>query len=242
MAEPSEAADMGVRIDTVRVGVNNIFLLRERGAILIDTGPRPLGRTVLRKLRRVVDDLHDIRLLIATHGHFDHIGAAPQLRAATGAPLTVHDADAEWVRSATFYWPDGVTPWGRFSRRVLGPVMVPLFHLAPVEVDMILTDEGLDLDPFGVPGKVVHTPGHSPGSVSVVLPSGDAFVGDLAMNGPPMCLRPSFGIYADDPDQVPASWRRLLDLGMRTAYPAHGRPFPAARLAPERKRARHESS
>jgi hydroxyacylglutathione hydrolase len=99
-----------------------------------------------------------------------------------------------------------------------------------IEADLLLGDEGLDLEPYGVSGRIVHTPGHSPGSVSVLLPSGEAFVGDLAMNGPPMCLRPSFGIFADRPEQVPASWRRLVAMGARVAYPGHGNPFPVSAL------------
>ena len=185
---------------------------------------------MLRKLRRLLDEPREIQLLIATHGHFDHIGAAGVLRKATGAPLAVHRGDADSVRSGTFHWPDGVTPWGKLSRRFLAPAFIPFFRFAPVEVDMILTDDGLDLEPFGIAGKVVPTPGHSPGSVSIVLSSGEALVGDVAMNGPPMCLKPSFGVFADTPEQVPASWRRLLDLGVRMVYPAHGRPFPASLL------------
>jgi glyoxylase-like metal-dependent hydrolase (beta-lactamase superfamily II) len=71
------------------------------------------------------------------------------------------------------------------------------------------------------------TPGHSPGSVSVLLESGEAFVGDLAMNRFPLRLTPGFPIFADDPEQVVQSWRRLLQRDIRTIFPAHGKPFPA---------------
>jgi len=108
--------------------------------------------------------------------------------------------------------------------------MIPFIRVPSTVPDLLIGDEGLDLGPYGIEGRVVHTPGHSPGSLSVVLPSGEAFVGDLAMNGPPMCLQPSFGVFAHQPELVPASWRRLLELGVRTVYPAHGRPFPASAL------------
>ncbi len=169
-------------------------------------------------------------LIVVTHGHFDHYGASIPLREATRAPVAVHQADAEWLKGGKTVWPRGVTAWGKTIRYTLGALAVPLIRMRPVMPDLLIGDEGLDLREYGVQGSIVHTPGHSPGSVSVVLPSGEAFVGDLAMNGPPLCLRPSFGIFAHQPELVRASWRRLLDLGVRTVYPAHGRPFPASAL------------
>jgi glyoxylase-like metal-dependent hydrolase (beta-lactamase superfamily II) len=168
-------------------------------------------------------------LMVVTHAHFDHVGACLPLRQATGAPIAVHRLDADWLRTGTAAWPKGVTAWGKTFRTMAGP-LTPLIRVPTFVPDILVADEGLDLAPYGVDGRVVHTPGHSPGSLSVVLPSGEAFVGDLAMNGAPMCLRPRFGIFAHDPELVPASWRRLVGMGVRTVYPAHGRPFPASAL------------
>jgi glyoxylase-like metal-dependent hydrolase (beta-lactamase superfamily II) len=97
-----------------------------------------------------------------------------------------------------------------------------------VKVDIALTDDGLSLPDFGIPGRVVHTPGHSSGSMTVLLDTGEAFVGDLAMNRFPLCLSPSLPIFADNPDAVVNSWRFLIELGAKTVYPAHGKPFPIA--------------
>jgi len=218
------------RIDRIHAGVTNTWVVRCRGGILIDPGGVREARAVLGRLRRLLDEGPPIRLMIATHGHFDHVGAAGALRAALGVPLAVHHGDVDWVRTGAWTWPRALTPWGRVMRAVLQPVLARVARFAPLEPDMVIGDEGLDLEPYGVNGKVVHTPGHSPGSVSVLLAGGQAFVGDLAMNGPPMCLRPSFGVFAHDPERVPASWQRLLRLGARFIYPAHGRPFPADRL------------
>jgi hydroxyacylglutathione hydrolase len=219
-----------MQIDTVRVGVTNTYLLRDRGAVLIDPGGARLAGDVLRKLADRIDEALRVDLIIATHGHFDHVGGAGAIREATGARLAIHQGDADWLRTGATVWPPGVTRWGRLTRPMFGPLVLPFFRVPVTEPDLVLDDDGLDLEAYGVTGRVVPTPGHSPGSVSVLLPSGDAFVGDLAMNGPPFCLKPSFGIYADEPDVVPASWQRLLQLGARTVYPAHGRPFSATAL------------
>ena len=64
------------------------------------------------------------------------------------------------------------------------------------------------------------------GSVSVLLETGDAFVGDLAMNMFPLRLSPGLPIVAEDMQQVRESWKRLMEAGAKTIYPAHGKSFP----------------
>ncbi|MDI7275327.1 MAG: hypothetical protein QME94_05075, partial [Anaerolineae bacterium] len=122
--------------------------------------------------------------------------------------------------------------WGR----LLAPAVTLAFSaltFRALHADITIGDEGLPLDPYGVPGDILHTPGHTAGSVSVVLRDGSAIVGDLAMSGFPALRRHAgLPIVADDLDAVAASWRRLLAQGVVTAYPGHGRPFPAEGMRP----------
>ena len=104
---------------------------------------------------------------------------------------------------------------------------MPLVHFPSTDVEIILEAEGFSLAEFGIPGKVIHTPGHSSGSISVLLETGDAFVGDLAMNGFPLRIGPGLPIFADDLQKVKESWKMLLDRGAKMIYPAHGNPFSA---------------
>ena len=63
------------------------------------------------------------------------------------------------------------------------------------------------------------------------IESGDAFVGDLAMNRPPLRFSPGLPIFADQPSDVIKSWKTLLALGAKMVYPAHGKPFPSSIIA-----------
>jgi glyoxylase-like metal-dependent hydrolase (beta-lactamase superfamily II) len=99
-------------------------------------------------------------------------------------------------------------------------------QIPAADVDIVLGDEEFSLAEYGVPGKVLHTPGHTMGSVSVLLETGDAVVGDLALNGPPLRIGPGLPNVAEDMQRVKRSWELLLEQGAETVYPGHGKPFP----------------
>jgi glyoxylase-like metal-dependent hydrolase (beta-lactamase superfamily II) len=100
--------------------------------------------------------------------------------------------------------------------------------MKPVPVDHSLDERPFTLEAYQISGKVWHTPGHTPGSLSLVLESGEAFVGDLAMSGFPRLSGPGPFVLGDDPEVMKESWQLLLDEGARQIYPSHGEPFDAA--------------
>ena len=103
----------------------------------------------------------------------------------------------------------------------------PLFRFPGGKVDVVLGNGGLSLEEYGIPGRVIHTPGHTPGSVSVLLDTGDAFVGCMAHNNFPFRLIPGLPIFAEDLPKLRDSWRSLLGQGVETVYPGHGVSFSA---------------
>jgi len=100
----------------------------------------------------------------------------------------------------------------------------------PNKVDIILSDEDYPLKEFGIQGKILFTPGHSRGSISVVLDTGEAFVGDSAMSGFPLTIGPNLPVFAEDLSLLKESWTKLIDNGAKTIYPGHGKPFPIEKL------------
>ncbi len=210
----------------IPLGFDTCYVLRDAGTVAIDAGMPRRGRAFVRGLAAAGVDPSEVALILLTHAHWDHMGSAAELKEITGAPLAVHEAEAGWVESGDPPLPPGVTPWGRTFMAVHRLVM-PLIRVPPARVDRRLGDAGGSLRDLGIPADIVHTPGHSPGSVSVVLDDGRALVGDLAMNRLPLTARPSLPIFADEPDRILDSWERVLSRDPTTIHPAHGGPFPA---------------
>jgi glyoxylase-like metal-dependent hydrolase (beta-lactamase superfamily II) len=217
---------MAVTIFPIPLGFDCCYLVKERGVILIDAGLQGQAGRLKRALDRLRIRPGEIQLMVITHGHFDHIGSAKAIKDLTGAKLAMHQPDADWLEHSVHPRIPGVTSWGRFLAKPLNWPL-PITHAEPAKVDIFLGDEDWPLDEYGICGRVLFTPGHTLGSVSVLLETGEAFVGDLAMNRIPLRLAPGFPVLAEDMDRVRRSWAKLLDAGVRMVYPAHGKPFPS---------------
>ncbi|MBT8401019.1 MAG: MBL fold metallo-hydrolase [Rhodothermia bacterium] len=200
--------------------------MRHSGVVVVDAGQPNRIQSFCRSLDRLGIRATDVNLILLTHAHWDHMGSAAAIKEYTGAPLAVHESEVDWVVDGSPPLPPGITTWGRLFMGV-HRLFTPLIDVTATEVEISLSGLTWSLEEFGVPGKVIHTPGHSRGSVSVVLDTGQAFVGDLAMNRFPLTLRPSLSILGDDRGRIVASWREVLRHGVKTIYPAHGKPFPA---------------
>jgi glyoxylase-like metal-dependent hydrolase (beta-lactamase superfamily II) len=209
----------------VQLGMTRCYLVCNDGVILIDGGMPGKVEHFKEKLRWLPVRPEEIKLILLTHGHFDHIGSVRGIQELTGAKVALHRCEKDWLEKPMKPIPPGVTPYGRLLGWLLSRAG-RLTDFPPAQVDLPLDDEGLSLGEFGIPGKVVYTPGHTSGSVTVLLESGEAFVGDLAMNAFPLRLTPGLPVIAEDFPKVKESWQKLLEMGVKTIFPAHGKPFP----------------
>ena len=216
---------MIVDIITIPLGFVQCYVLKGEGIVAVDSGAPGKGSLFARTLEAKGIRLQDLNLVILTHGHWDHIGSAAELTSLTGAPLALHKAEASWLENSIKPLSPGINTWGRILNMLQTPYL-SFIKIPPSKVEIEIEDDGMPLEDYGLPGRVVHTPGHSSGSVSVVLDSGEAFVGDLAINKFPICVTPSLPIFADDQSALIDSWHKLIRLGVSKVYPAHGKPFP----------------
>jgi glyoxylase-like metal-dependent hydrolase (beta-lactamase superfamily II) len=217
---------MNIDIFPIPMMFDTIYTVRSEGVILIDGGdPNKIGN-LKRGLERASIKPEEIKLILLTHGHWDHIGSAKDIQILSAAKILLHQKDMHFLNEIHPSQPPGFTLWGKVIIEGLTRYTSNM-HIPTFEVDIVAGDDEISLTDYGIPGKVVYTPGHSWGSVSVLLDAGQVFVGDLAMNMFPMRLSPGLPIFGDNIQTIKESWQKLLDMGAKTVYPAHGKPFPA---------------
>jgi hydroxyacylglutathione hydrolase len=229
MTGPSEV----IRIPILPLGLVNAHLVvGAAGAVLVDAGLPDTEGAVEKALQSRGMSWHDIRLIVVTHAHIDHAGNAARLRELTGAPVCAHEGDAQHYRQRehmTF------CATGTFGRLFFRTGLIQRAY-TPFEPDLLLKGcEALDLAPYGIAGRVLPTPGHTCGSLSVVLHDGQALVGDLVssgvlLGGIALTGRSKSPPFEDDPHQVADELERLASGGSTTFYMGHGGPLPKAEV------------
>jgi ribonuclease/clavin/mitogillin len=200
MAEP-------VSLTIVNVGyrsTNYWVVSAGTSRLLVDLGwPGTMGQ-MSANLRRMGVPINEIRYGLATHYHIDHAGLAQELKQA-GVPLLVLDAQV----SAIPIMKTWTKPRDKYMEITLHDNIIISF-----------AESRSVLEQIGIPGEIVHTPGHSDDSVSLLLDDGSVFTGDLT--------HPAL-VGEKDAAVVSASWRQLRERGATRVYPAHGpvRPLEA---------------
>lgn len=174
----------------------------------------------------------EIGLLVLTHAHFDHIGAAGRLKKLTSVPILIHKIDAPILAEGRFVVSDGF----RAGAKVKAFVGRHLLNKAYVSFDPVVPDilvEGeMRLDEYGFPVSVVPTPGHTDSSIAVLTDDGGLFAGDtVVVNRRCDGMWRYMSHYGTSQERIRHTWRMLLDRGVKHIYPGHGRDFRAAELA-----------
>jgi glyoxylase-like metal-dependent hydrolase (beta-lactamase superfamily II) len=172
-----------------------------RSRLLVDLGWPGMVGAMLANLERKGIPLAEIRYGLATHYHIDHAGAAQDLKL-LGMRLLVTEEQVsaiprmkQWIKPA-----DAFTDITTHDNAII-----------------TTGDSRAFLAGLGIPGEIVHTPGHSEDSVSLVLDNGWAFTGDLTLE---------WMIAEEDPAVVARSWQSLRERGVTTIHGGHGPAHP----------------
>ncbi|MEO0107997.1 MAG: MBL fold metallo-hydrolase [candidate division WOR-3 bacterium] len=229
MREASNIERSAQRVYPIDMGLAKAFLIRGARSVLVDTGDRRGQTRLLQGLERHGVRPSELSLIVITHGHHDHYGNIAELkRLGPAVPVAIQRLDASALSSGVDVPIYLGGPRGLALRLGLPQRRRPRF--LGIDADILVDDE-LDLKPFGVLGRALATPGHTPGSLSVILDSGEAIVGDLVMGSILTATVPVISFWAFDEATSRASIQRVLELRPRTVFASHGGPFDPQRLA-----------
>jgi hydroxyacylglutathione hydrolase len=217
---------MSKGIETIRLGFVNAFLIgAQDGFVLIDSGTAGQWERLERRLTSAGCLPGKLRLVIATHGDFDHTGNCARLQRRYRAPIAMHEADAFMVENGVMV--------DRIVRTFSGKLMMLLAKMGNrrtpfdrFKPDVFLAD-GQEMSAYGLDARVVHIPGHTKGSVGILTDDGSLIAGDTFAN----MRKPGVSPFIDDPEELNRSIDKLKGLPVRTVYPGHGKPFPGEALA-----------
>ncbi len=188
--------------------------------VLIDTGIEKDARRIGQAILDIGHTPADLRAVVITHLHGDHIGGLSKIMACSDAEVWMHAADAECLRAGSSKRRFEAGP-GRLRRVLAGQInRRPVRRREPIRVDREAGDG--EILPFaGL--QAIHTPGHSAGHLALLLPrdGGVLFVGDAATN----ILRLSWSPIFEDVAEGERSLRKLAALDFEVAAFAHGRPI-----------------
>jgi len=202
----------------------NCYLLsKANDFILIDAGRGNRWMTLSGRLDRYGVKKETLKAVVLTHCHFDHAENAARIREKYQTRLLAHRLEAEGLAKGENPPIHGTLALTKLLTALLmTPWMVRLLKYPPAHCDLAVEDV-LDLHYLGFCAKIVHTPGHSPGSMSVLVDDEIAVVGDTLFGVWPGSVFPPF---AADPGVMIKSWARLLDTGCRIFLPGHGSERP----------------
>jgi glyoxylase-like metal-dependent hydrolase (beta-lactamase superfamily II) len=198
---------------------NNCYLVRvSNGFILIDTGRNNKRNVIEKELESADCRPGNLKLIVLTHGDFDHCGNAAYLRKKFGSQIAMHKDDSGMVEN-------GDMLWNRNKQNILIRIVFRLFFRLS-ESDRfkpdLYVDGGYNFSEYGLDAKVLEIPGHSKGSIGILTTSGELFCGDLLAN----IGKPDIWSIIDDSNAAYASVEKLKSLQINTVFPGHGQPFP----------------
>ena len=197
--------------------VNCYLVTTDIGYVLIDTGTSNRRAELERELDHAGCRPGNLKLILLTHGDFDHSGNAAYLRNKYSAPLAIHAADAGVLESGDMFWNRKT---GNAVLRRLSPMLFGFGKAEQCRPDISL-EEDTDLTKYGLDARVLSLPGHSLGSIGILAAGGVLICGDLLID----TKHPALNTIIDDLPAAQRSIAELRELEISTVYPGHGEPF-----------------
>lgn len=205
-------------IERLKFGMYNSYLIRgEKRSVLVDTGGGKEKESIFEQVRH-----KSVGLIVLTHGHIDHVGGTAFLAQRLCVPIAVHKDDYDLLSDNTLRQLFADT----FPGKVIKAASEQMFRSAKMpafEPDLFLED-GQTLEDYGVDARVLALPGHTKGSIGLLVDGKGLIVGDAMMN----MRKPTAAQLYEDKLAMEESLEKIRESGAETIYPGHGSPFKLA--------------
>ena len=205
-----------------KLGSVNCYLIEtDTGYMLIDTGCSNKRTDLEKEVESAGCKPGNLKLIVLTHGDFDHTGNAAYLRKKFDTKIAMHYDDSGMVERGNMFWN---RKKGNILLRIIASILFGFGKSERFKPDYYIGD-GYDLSGYGFDAKVLHIPGHSKGSIGILTAGGDLICGDLLSNWDKPD-QPDINSIMDDSAAANTSVEKLKSLKINTVYPGHGKPFP----------------
>ncbi len=215
---------MSDNIKVINLDFVNAFLIKVKdGYILIDTGLPQQWEKLNEKLMSAGCLPGTLKLVIITHGDWDHTGNCSMLQEKYKAKIAMHSADAFMAEGQVFLKRKIRT----LSRRIFFMLMMLMIKLQKNKISFnkfkpdILLANGQNMGEYGFDAKIIHIPGHTKGSIGILTTEGDLFAGDTFVNR----KKPDSAEIIENLQELEKSIDMLKKMNIKMVYPGHGRPF-----------------
>ena len=207
----------GYKVIRLLSGRSNVFLLTDgKRNLLIDTSVARSWHKLKYRIERTTSG--KINYLILTHAHFDHAANAKRLQEECNPIVIIQTSEAAYLSGGDNILPGGTNFITRLIVNLIGKRIFNRFRYAPCTPD-ILVDDKYDLNYMGFRAYLLHTPGHTSGSMSLIIDNEIAIVGDTMFGVFKWSVFPP---YAEDQEMMLESWGKLLETGCSLFFPSHG--------------------
>jgi glyoxylase-like metal-dependent hydrolase (beta-lactamase superfamily II) len=198
-----------------RVRGANVYLVkRDDGITVVDTGlPGNAGR-IIDYVQSIGCHPSDVKTIVLTHSDMDHAGSVARLKEETNAKVAIHEADAP--RLSGEKEPKAVKGMLGLLLRAMAVIM----RFKRINADVLLKDSDI-IDGL----TVIHTPGHTDGSICLYLPGRALFVGDALLTDDKRMLSLPRRAMSADLDQAKESIKKISELKYSVLLPGHGPPI-----------------
>jgi glyoxylase-like metal-dependent hydrolase (beta-lactamase superfamily II) len=206
--------DSSYKVLPVSMGhVKLYFIKTDDGYILVDTGKPDKDKHLDEAFLKAGINPQNVKLIVVTHAHPDHSGTIAHAKEITGAKILCHENAAPFIRAGRSSPIIAQNRKGKFMNAIS-----PEWKYQGAEPDILIQND-FDLGEYGINGKIIHTPGHTEDSITIVLDNGEMLLGDLVRGKAPDI---NLGQFYENKEVLIQSLVKLASYNAKRIYMSHG--------------------